>query len=268
MASITEVYETINGEVTSDTSIGATSTSKTAEYRLITYTITAISKVLAGLWDIKKRELQKAAEVVPSCNSIWWADKIRAFQFGHELRVNDNLEYYYLNDDPDARIVDRVAVYQLGDKGSIKVAKAGPTPLSEGELAALRSYKNKILPLGSNIIITSQEADVIKIVGSVYYDAITPLSSVRDGVSLAINSYLADLEFNVGRSGTFYTSHLTDRIQEVRGVIDFVPTELAAGKMGDTRLVKVERKYVPVAGYIRIHPDFGLSSTLTFAPES
>ena len=269
MPTLKEIYEEINQEVTNDLELGATSTSKVAEFRLLQYVVTSISSVLQGLWNVMETTLINTAKKVPSCNEVWWNAEIRKFQYGHELIIVDveNKKYGYAVKDEDAQIITRVAVVSQPGRGLIKVAKADPAALSVDELAALKSYKNKILPLGSNISIISQDADIIKIPGTVYYDPIIPLSVTQPLVEAAINSYLSSLEFNVGKTGTFYTTYLTDAIQAVDGVVDFIPGQIMAAQDGDA-LGNIDRKYVPVAGYITIDPVNPLTDTLTYVAES
>lgn len=268
MATNAEIYTEVHDELIADAEIGATSPSKVSEHARITLTVTRISQVLQGLWEIMLRALQSAADAVPSCNAAWWKDQILAFQYGHEL-VLDNItkKYGYAVEDDDARIITRVAIYNQSGRGVIKVAKAGPTALDVNELAALKAYKNKILPLGSNIVILSQAADLIKIVGTVYYDPIIPLSVTQPLVEAAIVDYLATLAFAEGREGVFYKIELVDAVQTVPGVIDFQSSEIAASQDGAASLSQVVRKYVPVAGYLDIHPDHALANTLTYVAE-
>lgn len=269
MATIEQVYTAINKEVLDDVSLGATSTSKMAEWRKILYTVTSISEILQGLWDVKKRELKRAAELVPTCNSIWWANEIKKFQYGHQLQINSNYEYFYLVDDEAAKIIKHAAIYSRPGKGLIKVAKEGPTRLTTSELQSVRAFKNKILPLGSNIVVSSHDPDEIKILGNVYYDPLVPLTQLQPKVEQAILDYLSSLEFQEGSNGAFYMVRLTDEIQKVTGVTDFVPEEISIRQNGnEDSLVPITRKHISFAGYMTIHPDHPLNGSINYIPES
>lgn len=262
-----EIYEEINQEVIDDVTLGATSTSKVAEWRKLLYNVVAQSEILEGLWDIKQEELQAAADAVPTANAAWWDREIRKFQYEDELLLDPiSLKYYYAVLDQAAQIVTRVAIIDQSGRGVIKIAKSGPVALSVDERAALSSYIKKIQPLGSNITLISQAADVIRIVGTVHYDPIIPLATVKTNVETAITNYLASLDFNVGKSGTFYTTYLIDAIQAVSGVVDVTVSQITAAQNGGD-LAPVTRKYVPVAGYITIHPDNPLSVSINYTPE-
>ena len=267
MATELEIYEKVNGEVIDDVSLNATSESKVAEFRKLIYTVTSISSILQGLWEIMKRQLIAAADSVPTCNASWWDSEIRKFQYGDALLLNDTTKkYYYEELDTDAQIVTRVAIVDQSGRGIIKVAKNGPVALTTDERNALSSYIKKIQPLGSNISVISQAADVIKLPLTVYYDPIIPQATVQTAVELAVNTYLSSLDFNVGKTGTYYTTYLIDAIQEVEGVVDVKAGDIQASQDGGT-LVSVARKYVPVAGYLTVHPDHALGDTITYTAE-
>lgn len=264
-----EIYTEIHQEVVGDVSIGATSTSKLAEFRKLIYNITSMSLILQGLWEIFRKILQSTADAVPTCNAAWWDREIRKFQYGHTLLLDGlSKQYYYETADPDSQIVSRVAIIDQARKGLIKVAKDGPVALSADERAALSSYIKKRQPLGSNIVLISQAGDVIKIVLDVHYDPIIPKATVQANVEAAVNVYLASLDFNVGKSGTFYITYMIDVIQAVEGVVDVTATEVAASQFGAPELATIARKYVPVAGYVSIHPDHQLADTITYTPEA
>ena len=265
MADIKEIYEEINQEVVDDITIGATSTSKVAEFRLWEYIFAKASEIMQGLWEIMKGELQATADMVPTCNDAWWDREIRRFQYGHNLVIDPvTKKYSYAVNDEAARIISRVAV--VGNR--IKVAKDGPTALSVDEYNALVSYKRQVQPTGANIFIVSQDADIIRVTAEIFYDPIIDRSTITTNVEKAINDYLATLAFNVGKTGYFYTTYMMDAIQEVEGVVDVDVSQVLAGSAGSASLGLVDRKYVPVAGYIVVDPANSLSNTLTYTVES
>lgn len=264
MADLNEIYQEINDEVTSDLTINATSTSKVSEFRLWEYIVAQTSLLLQGLWEIKKTELQQAADAVPTCNDSWWDAELRKFQYGDELLLdNVTKKYYYEITDTTKQIVNSVAI----SNQQIKVAKAGPAPLTDDERAALDSFVRKVQPLGTNIILISQDADVIHLDVEIFYDAIVPLNDVQTAVESAINTYLTSLDFSVGRTGTFYITFLVDALQAVNGVVDVKVNNVLAGQTGATELSTVSRKYSPVAGYLVVDPDNPLATSLTYTPE-
>lgn len=268
MADLKEIYEDINEEVINDISLGATSDSKEAEHRKIIYTVSEISRIHENRWDVLKEELQDAADAVPTCNDSWWEREIKRFQYGHTLLLDSiTRKYYYEEDDEDARIVTRVAVTSQNKRGIIKVAKAGPAPLESAEKTALDSYIKKVQPTGANITLISQAADEIKMELTVYFDPIVPQATVQTNVETAINDYLASLAFNVGKTGTFYISYLVDAIQAVEGVVDVTVENVEANQDGEASLLPVLRKYVPIAGYLTVHPDHALADTITYTSE-
>lgn len=265
MATLKEIYEEINEEVSEDLTISATSESKVAEHRLWMYLFTEVSNILQGIWEVFRQQLVDAAAEVPTGNDAWWDRELRKFQYGDSL-VIDNLtkKYYYETIDTDKQIVSRVAIFG----NTIKVAKGDGSPeaLSTDEYDALDSYIRKLQPTGSNLILVSQASDLVLIACEIYYDAIISLSVVQENVEAAINAYLETLEFGVGSTGTFYISRVVDAIQEVEGVVD-VEVQQVSAKQDGGQMGTVERRYFPVSGYISIDPDYPLSTSLTFTPE-
>lgn len=251
-----EIFTEIDKAVKSDLTLGATSPSAVAEFRLIEFTITKTSKILQGLWQVFEKLLINRAAEVPTCNVPWWDREIRKFQFGHELLLDpDTLKYYYEIIDIDAQIVDRVAVSHGIGKGVIKAAKSGSVALDEPERDALLSYIQRIQPLGSNILLISQSGDVLKYNLKVYFDPIVPKSEVMANVDSAVASYLEELAFADGINGIFYSSKLVDKIQEVSGVVDVLVVSLTGTPSGATSETQFDRKYLPVAGHMVADPN-------------
>ena len=190
-------------------------------------------------------------------------DEVKIFQYGDPLLWNDETrEYYYAEVTTDNQIIDRVAVVDEAGLSTIKVAKAGPAKLAEDELNAFTAFVRLIQPIGSNIDIISQDADVIHLPMTVVYDPIIPRVDVVENVELAVNKYLASLSFN----GTFYTIALQDFIQEVEGVIDVVPGDFKAApaQLDPTLEDPFDRKYLPQSGYIDIYGGSLLADVINY----
>lgn len=256
---IIEIYKEIDDAVVT-AAIGAASESKVAEFRLWEYIFAALSWLQKELWKEYKAELSGIADAAPTCNAAWFNTEVRKYQHGDELLLNEDTgKYYYAEPDEDLQIITRVAVVDQAGYGVIKVAKDGPAALTEYELTSFQAFVARIQPFGSNISVISQAADLLKLPITIIYDAIVPLATVETNVQAAINTYLANLDFN----GTFYIIRLVDAIQAVTGVVDVIPGTIEAKQDGGA-YGEVERKYNPVAGYLAIDGDYDLDDSLTF----
>ena len=98
---------------------------------------------------------------------------------------------------------------------------------------------------------------------NIEYDPIIPLSDFRAQVEDAINTFLK----NLPPDGILRLVELEDAIQAVQGFID-----IQRGNVEATVAYTITPNYQPVAvnyntvaGYIKIDPDFPLSSTLTYS---
>lgn len=195
--------------------------SQTARWRLWTYVIAFILHLHERIWDGILAEITDAARRNLAGTPLWYAERVKEFQFGYQLTIVDG-EAVYETIDANAQIVKRVAVNNTGTPGliQIKVAKISneqPTPLDATELLALISYiENYLAFAGTNIAWVNAPADSLAVIAEIVYDAQVPQTQLDTDVKAAIRSYLANLSFD----GLFYVERLTDAIQAVTGVVD------------------------------------------------
>jgi len=116
--------------------------------------------------------------------------------------------------------------------------------------------------------VVSQDADLFKLVGTVFYDPLILTSSgeliLEPGtfpVEDAVNAYLKNLPFN----GVFSQTALVDAIQAASGVNDFVITSTQY-QLGVSGWVNTGRLYQTSSGFIRVSTASGetLADTLTY----
>lgn len=208
--------------------------------------------VLEQLQDAYKTELETiAASAVPG-TSEWMKEKVLEFQYDattpQYIELVDLVPTYPTVDE-DLRIISRVAVIE-GGNGLItfKVATGdSPAPLSAPQITALEEYLDIIIPAGPTIVVSSIDSDKLYVSATIYYDG-QFVSSIQTDVEAAINTYLANLDFN----GVVLVSKIQDAIQAVAGVKDVVISHVKARK--DTTLFAsasvVTRQWTTVAGYI------------------
>lgn len=259
-----ELYQTITDDVESDPTLaGVVSVSKTADYKLWMYIWAVVSWLQQKVVDAFRGEIQAIADAAPTCNALWFDAEVRKWQFGDPLLFDDTLKkYYYATIDESKQLAARVAVVDQSGKGIIKVAKevgGEPFALSASELNSLKAYVKRVQPFGTNISVISAQADLIRLPITITYDAIVPLATLQANVEAAITEYLAALDFN----GAFYIIRLQDAIQQVEGIIDVADGNIEAAQAAGT-FVSINRKYVPVSGYIKVDPGTPLSGSITY----
>jgi hypothetical protein len=261
-----QIEEAILTAKTADANLSAlTSTSKTAVWRLWVKIVAAAILMIELLWDQKKKELDEAADSAIAGNDKWYADRVLEWQYGYSLTVTKSGKLVYLIDDPDARLVKKVSSLTLGRTLRIKVAKASGDnliPLTAGEKVSLETYIKDIKFAGTEHLLTSTNADLVKLqVSQVYFDGKLDPDTFKTAFELALNNYLKNIYYN----GLFNINDFRDAGEAVPGCKDFqiswVEIKPATGAYAIVNL-----DYNPVSGYFKIDPAYALADQITYIP--
>jgi len=241
-----------------------TTPSKVARWRLELWLAAFLAFIIDSAYDRFIAEVEtKEAAAAPG--TLQWLRKqlVNLFQYGYELTFVDDAPGYSTID-AGARIVVQAAVTQdANGLVTVKVAKddgsGGLTALSSPELTAVDQFVNMIKDAGTVHVALSLNADLLKLLGTIYYDPLMGLSAIQTDVTSAVNNYLRNLPFN----GKVNLNKLTDAIQEVPGVIGIIlPSFEAAGAGGSYSTYNYE--YKTLAGYIVEDAANTFVSTLTW----
>lgn len=240
---------------------GLNSPSSVAIWRLWVYVIAVCIHEFEKIMDIFKAEIEDKNSKAIVGRASWYAAKALEFQYGDSLTVVDGV-LKYATIDESKKIVKRAAC-KAGVNATLKVATTDSggniVGLDTAQLAAFNDYVSNFMFAGTNLTVQSQNTDYLKVVVDVYYDPLLFSDVVKNKVIIAINSYLANLDFN----GGVKLSALQDAIQAVEGVtdVDFVDVQ---AKTNTGSYATVTRFYQTVSGYIQIDNDnFPLSTTIT-----
>lgn len=243
------------------------SSSKVAVWRLWAY-ITAVTIFFhEKLWDLFKAEVEEKLKAIPGTDT-WLANECRKFQNGDTLIFNSDGTYGYSTLKPEDQIIKRVAVTGNFGASVVKIAsqdeEEGPLrKLTPEELTAFQGYLNLIQYAGSSVTAVSNASDKLKFSIEIFHNALIPITTLELNVENAINSYLANLEFN----GAFRVIKLVDTIQAVAGVVD-VSIESIEAKADDAgNFTNVSRVYEPASGYLEIETGSQYSEMLKFSVE-
>lgn len=246
-----------------------TTPSKVARWRIWLWTIAEMIGLHEIKFDEHKAEIEARANELITGTKLWYRDQALSWQFGDALLWNGN-RYEYPSINATTQIIKRAAVVEVGGQVQIKVAKldgAGlPTPLTTNELSAFSSYIQLIKFAGTNILLISREADLLKLNATIFYN---PLLMSTTGellsspgifpVNDAITNFIQRLPFN----GRLDLSELNDAIQGAIGVVSpFINS--AQAKYGTLAYTAFSDFYQSEAGHLTIDPLNPLDATITY----
>lgn len=260
-------YAIIAGEVDADANLdGLTSTSKTSEFNLWMWLFSGVTVIANGVWEERQTEIQTIADSAIPGTERWLQKEILKFQYGDTLSFdNITAKYFYAVIDATKQIIARCAITSQGTISTVKAAKlvsGSPVALSGAELTSLRSFVNQIKWAGMQLLVVSQDADLLNAPMTIYYNGIVPLAVMQAAVEQAYTDYLAALPFN----GQYSIIRHIDAIQAVENVNDVVIGVVQAKPTGGAYL-PVVRIYNPAAGYIVKDPGIAFSALLTYVAQ-
>lgn len=255
-----------------------TSPSKVEEHRLWLRVFSYFSWIMEVLFDNHKAETQAIADANKFGTLRWWQSHLKAYQHGYALTFVDNIARY-VDTTSAAALAAQIVKYAAAVQNSngvvvLKAAKddgnGNPEALTVAEQTGILEYIDQTQPGGVTITFISQNADLLKVSGIVYYNplVLNPDGTlISDGttrpVDVAAEAYIDNLPFN----GRFSNTTLKDRIQAADGVNDFVPTAIES-KVGIGNWTLINRLYDTFSGYIRVSDAAGetLPETILYVP--
>jgi len=259
--SISDIKNSLVTQVQQDVTLGPllTSTSKVAIWNLWCFIVAVCQWTIENLQDIFKSDVNNIIATLKPHTAKWYAQKVLDFQFGFNLPADSDV---YDNTGVDdaaiaaSKVVAYVAVVE-GDKFlRIKVAGTNGTdlvPLTPSQMSALIAYLQLIKDAGVKLLVTTGNADGLRLTADIYYNALvlnengnrldgTGSTPVQD----AANNYLKNLPFN----GVFALQNLVDQLQLVDGVT-LVNIKQASAKYGSLPYTNFAVYYLPDSGYLR-----------------
>lgn len=241
-----------------------TTTSRVARWRLVYVVVAFAIMTLEVLFDLFRADVNDTISRFRPGTLRWYQQKAFEWQYGDELTWNDTeRKYEYVTIDESKQLVKLCSVTEPGGVVRIKAATlAGDTvvKLSAPQLASLNAYFARVKYPGP-VACVSYDADLLKVYATIKYDAIVDLDQLKQDVEAAIQGYCKGLPFN----GRFNINTLTDKIQQVTGVVDPVDCTVST-KYGGLPYSLVNDEYQTYAGYAQIDPLFPLSVTITYLP--
>lgn len=219
--------------------------------------------------DIERRvdalllEVQAAVDSRPVGSLAWYVEQIKAFQLGDAVGVFGGGAVGYAVIDPAKQIVVQASCSEDGNgRLLIKVAKSGGVgllaALADTELSALRAYVQAVKFAGVGIDVVSRSADELRLSATVKIDrqvlsasGISLADNATKPIEVAVLAYLRSLPFN----GVLSWTGLTDYMQGVPGVLDFVVTATGTRAAGGATFVPFDREVSAYAGHLILSPE-------------
>ena len=243
---------------------GLTSTSKVAIWRLWINIFAMAIRRMQELWDVKKNELEVLTAAAVAGTALWYAERVKDWQYGHNVTVVDGKATYSIIDEA-AQLAAYVAVVD-GLPLKIKVAKDDSgdlVPLSTAEKTSLDSYIKDIKFAGTPHLTISTDADLVKTVATVYYDGELILADVKTAVETALQDHLKAIYFD----GKFNKNRYRDAAEALTGIVLDIDITSIEIKPDGGSFVTVTREYTAESGYYKHDPANPLSSTLTYVAQ-
>jgi hypothetical protein len=225
--------------------------SRVSVWRLWAWIVAFVMTIQERLWETTKAELTSLADEAFIGSSRWLSQKMKDAQLGDIPTVSDDFKVVYPVQDDSKKFITKVSI---GRENGVVIVKAAASN-SDGTLRILSSpemtygaaWLNAIQFVAPKAVLVSRVADKVKVNLKVYYSGLYAEDTVLAGVKSAINSFLANTDFD----GLISVQGLTDAIQSVTGVkdveIDSLQARTAASVSWST--FSDQRGYTPFAGY-------------------
>ncbi|MBE6331691.1 MAG: hypothetical protein E7070_05245 [Bacteroidales bacterium] len=234
---------------------------------LLLYIVASAIYTLEVVFDQHTAEVEAIVAEQKAHTARWYVNKAKAFLYGQPLiDGTDGYDTTSLTADEiaAAQIVTFAAVTEDSATLHLKVAKSGPAPLTDDELAAFTAYMAEVKDAGVRLNIVSQAGDYLKLRLEIIYD---PMLLSADGLSTAngaavvrnaIKAYIEGLPYN----GELRINAMVDAIQAVSGVVMVHPVSAQYSETGST-WQSVGNRCTPASGYF----DFSLADIeITYSP--
>ena len=244
--------------------------SKVSIENLMLYIVAASIWTLEKLFDTHTTEVTEFIATMKPHSLRWYVEKAKAFLYGVPLiDGTDQHNTTGMTDEQinQAKIVTFAACTEANATLYLKVAKAGPAPLTTDEKAAFVAYLHEIKDAGVRIDVISEQGDYLNLNMVIYYD---PLLINANGenkatgakpIEDAIKAYIENIPFN----GEFRKNELEDAIQAVEGVVMVELGVIEHSETGEDGTFEEVIPYCkPTSGYFKFdHADL---SGVTYQP--
>ena len=251
-----------------------TSTSQVSYWNLWSWIMAVAIALLEQIMLIFFGEINTIEAMSHGGTAAWIQAQILLFEYPNVVTINPDFSINYNPVNTALQIISNCAV-TASNSGvlTIKATTGGTTPtvLTSNQIIALQSYLDTIISPNQFYIIISQTADIMVLIGTVFYNGQFN-ATIQTNVIAALNNYIAQfttLPANGGNfNGVVKMSDIENVILGVQGVVDWQPLTISitpsVGSPPPSYLINngliVSRNFQTVAGYIAETDSFvGLS---------
>ncbi len=250
--------------------------SQTNLWELQTYIYALAIYTLDRFWGETKEEQEALAAKSIVANTAWYAAQVKLWQYGYALILNpDNFRVYYADttsaDAIASRLVKQVAVVERYDgtfNGVVFKVRGenGPLDTTPGtEQDSLNFFIKEIKAAGVQHMLVNMPSDKLRLNIKRYYDGTLILNDFKAADEAAINSFLANIQFD----GVFHINQLIDALQLVPGSKAPWATVISAYAKADTDVAftLISESYSPVSGWLELVPignTVGVDTTIEY----
>ena len=237
----------------------ANSTSQMSFFGLLKNMWALLVQLVESSWDTLQSDVNTVLEAKRIGNTQWYAEMAKKFQYGDAVTVINNEVTYGVIDSEKQLVTQAACVEDLvSGRLLLKVVK-GPelarTNLSDQELTAFKQYLNEFKFAGVQVDVISRREDQLKLFATVKYDrqvlaanGTSLIEPTKKPVEEAVSAYLRNLPFNSVVSWTM----LTDYMQTIPGVLDFVVTGSEIAPFATNAWSAFQREVVSTAGHCKL----------------
>ncbi len=245
------------------------STSKTAIWRLWVFIIAYITYTLEVIFANHKKETNEQLSLLKPHTLRWYRDKALKFQDGFTLKI-DSDQYDNQNATEEqikaSQKIKYAAVVEAENQARLIVKVTGEKDQKMSQLPhevfeRFKHYMGEVKDAGVLITFVNYPADKLRLKITIIRDKLVLkpngeniLLGVNE-VEKAIKDHLKHLPFN----GELSLQKLTDKIQQVNGVLDLSIEQAQTSYIDETGLYSkwedIRIRKVPVSGYFDVKMD-------------
>ena len=229
--------------------------SKVSVESVLFYIFACAAWVVERLFDEHKREVNACIEEILPHRPKWYRDKVLDFMKNKVLIADtDRYDTEGMSEDDSAaaKVVKHAVAVENADASILTIKIAGENsgvrePLDAETETQLAAYIAEIKDAGVRINLVNIDADTFDCEVDIYYDPMLLPEEVEGACRETVRTYIENLPFN----GEYTNMALVNELQKVEGVKIVELRGATTSASGETVVVPINARHVPVAGYFK-----------------
>lgn len=229
--------------------------SKASVESVLFYIFACAAWVVESLFDEHRREVNSCIEEILPHRPKWYRDKVLGFMKNKVLIADtDRYDTEGMSEDDiaAAKVVKHAVAVENADASILTIKIAGENsgvrePLDAETETQLAAYIAEIKDAGVRINLVNIDADTFDCEVDIYYDPMLLPEEVEGACRETVRTYIENLPFN----GEYTNMALVNELQKVEGVKIVELRGATTSASGETVVVPINARHVPVAGYFK-----------------